>query len=160
MADLTLNQAIHNLEILSHQGVIFTTNAQGDLSYISNFNVFGRIWNYIKNLIDGEGDHKVNKVILASFEKIKEYAESHPDKPAWTYHYEWHGMDWDIGFDKVAMRVLLDKSRFDSTYYSTSETKADATRIKIRKAAHDVLKIATKEREKQGIDFDSDHMVP
>lgn len=155
--NLTIGQAVHNAEILHSRHGVFTSNRNGDLNYISNFNVFGRFFNFIKNLINESREHRVNKTILATFEAINQHAKDHAD-PVWTYSIDHEGKDFDIGFDKVAMRVLLDHSRFPASYYSSSENKLDGTLIKIRKAAYEVLLLAIEERKKQGIDFDYDHL--
>ncbi len=156
--NLTINQAVHNTEILHYKHVVFTADSKGNLSCIYNFNLIGRLINFIKNLIEGTGEHKVNKVILATFETINQYAKNHPVKPIWTYPVEdsW-GMDFDIGFDKVAMRVLMDYTRFENSYYFSPQSRSDDTRIKIRKAAYEVLLMATDQRKQRNIDFDTDH---
>lgn len=156
--NLTIEQAVHNAEILHYKNVVFTSNKNGDINFISNMNVFGRFFNFIKNLIDGSREHKVNKAILATFEAINQYAKNHLDKPIWTYSFDQSGKDFDVGFDKVAMRVLLDYSRFSGFYYRSSENKQDDTRVKIRKVAYEVFLMATEQRKKEGIDFDCDHI--
>lgn len=156
--NLTINQAVNNAKILDHRGVVFASDKNGNLHHISNFNIFGRLFNFIRNLINGTTDHTVNKVVLATFQTINQYAKDHKDKPIWTYSLNPKGFDFDIGFDKVAMRVLSDYSRFNTYYYSSSEKKFDDTGIKIRKAAHEVMLMAIEERKKEGIDFDCDHL--
>lgn len=160
--NLTIDQAIENSKILHRTGVIFTCDNNGNISCISKSNIFGRIINYIRNLIEGSGEHKVNQAILATFEKINEYAANSLNPPKWTYSTATDdlGFDkgFDIGFDKVAMRVLLDHARFSASYYRSKDKPLDDTRIKIRKAAYDVLLMATEQRRKEGISFDCDHL--
>lgn len=156
--NLTINQAVRNAEVLHHRGAIFTTDKEGNLDYIYDINIIGRLYNFIKSLIDGTSEHKVNKAILATFETITQYAKNNPDKPVWTYPVEQHGKDFHIGFDKVAMRVLLDESRFSCAYYRSPEKQSDDTEIKIRNLAYEVLLNATEQRKKAGIGFDCDHL--
>lgn len=159
MVELTIDQAVKNAQVLDHKNVVFTLDKNGNLNYISKFNVLGRFLNFVKNLKESNSEHKVNKVILATFETIDQYAKNHPDKPVWTYHYyDRTGKDYDIGFDKVAMRVLMNGSRFESSYYLSPENQSDGTRIKIRELAYNVLLMATDQRKKEGIKFDSDHI--
>lgn len=153
--NLTIDQAEHNAEILNLQNVTFTTDKKGNIDYISNFNIMGRFFNWIKNLINGSREHKVNKAILATFNTIKEYAQSHPDSPKWSYNASiYYAKPFRIGFDEVAMRILLDKNRFDSYYYRSPEKESDDTLIKIRKAAYDVMLMATEQRTRRHIGFD------
>ena len=157
--NLNINQAVHNTEVLHKTCVIFTTDKNGNLDYISKFNLLGRIINHFKNLLNGTGEHRVNKVILATFQTINQHAKSNPGNPTWTYSKEdVHGKDYDVGFDKVAMRVLLDRSRFDNYYYKSPEKQLDDTLIKIRQEAYQVMLMATEQRKKLNIEFDCDHL--
>lgn len=156
--NITIKQAVQNTAILHHNYAVFTTDANGNVNCISKYNILGLIFNYIKNLIEGTGEHEVNKAILATFEAIKQYSINNPSNPVWTYPSEFMGKDLDIGFDKVAMRILLDKSRFSTCYYSSPEKLMDDTTIQIRKLAYEILLMATEQRKKEKISFDCDHL--
>ena len=161
MSDLRISmaQARHNMEILDVPYVTFTADESGNLDYISSFNLVGLLVNWITNLINGSEEHKVNKAVLATFQSIKQHAASNPINPTWTYPTEdGLGKDYDIGFDKVAMKVLLNWWRFPACYKNSPEKESDDILIRIRKDAYDVMVWATQQRTRCRIEFDCDHL--
>lgn len=151
MALYSIDQCMDNAKILHETNVIFTCDNDGNLSYISKYNLLGRLVNFLKNIIEGSGEYKVNQVILATLNQISQYAEEHPEQPEWRYR-DVSIKPFLVGVDKVAMRILIDNSRFAEHGFFTSY---HPSRGEIREAAYKVLLMGLEQREKEKIGFDS-----
>lgn len=160
MSDLRVNfsQAQKNMEILHSRYAIYTSDASGNLGQFSKINIFRRVYVWIRSFIDDTETHRVNKTILATLKCIREYSETNPNNPTWTYSVEHGGKDFDIGFDKVAMRILTNEYRFPAHFARTPDHRSDPILINIRKEAYKVMTWATMIRVQRNIDFDCDHV--
>lgn len=132
----------NNFKTLYFRSSILTADNNGNLNSINPFNLIGRIFHWVKNIINGGAeDKKVYAAVLKTFEEMKRLNS----QKEWTFHWEdSFGKDFDIGFDKIAVEILS-----NSFFVCSSVDKNHEVRNKILSVATEVLSYSLQHRLNQ-----------
>lgn len=156
---LTLDQARNNMEVLHHHHATLITDDEGNLNYIPWYNVPGVIVQWLKNLFSGTEAYRIYEAVLKTFQTLNMHKQANPTTTPWTYYCEdGMGKDYAVGFDKVAMGVLLDRWNFPAHYMNVPQGKNDHILYDVRQEAYVTLLWATRCRTELGLEFDSDYL--
>lgn len=147
---LSYNQAEQNMRALYLTQDNLQVDQQGSLTPIEWYNVPKRIFIWISDFLDGGS--RIYQVYWAVLETFKKINDPSVDHTKWTFRYV-NIKPFQIGFDKVAIRVLANKRAFSM---SLGNDRWICNRI--REEAYNTLSWVIPERKKLGIDYNSDHL--
>ncbi|MCK4934038.1 MAG: hypothetical protein KAR79_00465 [Simkaniaceae bacterium] len=125
MSTMNIHQAHENMNMLMlGKGQTLTTDRSGNISYISNYNIIGRIMRIVYNTIFGSEQSRLHGATLGTFETIRANF-GQEDNIAQANVEGFFGNWYAEGYDKICIRVIADEYHFPVSATPSMDCETD-----------------------------------